>query len=98
VTAGSPLAQIHEALAARGKLGVAAAIAREHDVDLDAVLGRERRAGAGAARRQLWYELKVDHRMSSVEIARLVRRDDSTVSEGILIHARAIADARAGAP
>lgn len=77
-------------LAVRGLLDLADAVCKAHGVTRQQLCGRGRSRVASAARQELWWLIRnhPERRYSFLEIARMVRRDHSTIFQGIAAHLR----------
>ncbi len=59
------------------------AVAKQHNVDVKEILSQSRRREIIKARFETFYRLRVDVRMSYEKIARLMKRDHTTVMHGV---------------
>jgi chromosomal replication initiation ATPase DnaA len=78
------------ALRAHNLLPLLEHICERRGVVIDDVCGRARSRSVARARQELWWSIRhhPQRSYSLLEIARLFRRDHTTVSHGVLAHAR----------
>ena len=85
-----PSDAIIAALSLRGLLDLADTVCATRGVTRHELCGRDRTQAAASARQELWWLIRhhPERRYSLSEIARIVRRDPSTVLYGIQAHRR----------
>ncbi len=78
------------ALSVRGLLDLADAVCVHRGVTRDEICGSQRTKAATAARHELWWLIRhhPERAYSYAEIARIVRRDHTSVRYGIAAHQR----------
>lgn len=83
-------ADVLAALHAHNLLPLLQHICERRGVVVDDVCGRARSRSVAHARQELWWSIRHDPQRSYslLEIARLFRRDHTTVSHGVTAHAR----------
>lgn len=67
----------------RGLIDLCRTVARVHGVTVIDVAGRRRAPGLDLARREVWVAVARERMMSATELARLFRRDQSTISASL---------------
>lgn len=77
-------------LRARGLSDLIDSVCRHRGVLPEELIGRGRSQSVARARHELWWKIKTlpEREYSYSEIARIFRRDHTTVSSGVLAHGR----------